>query len=480
MQETTPAPTNADYTREYFDIMASLDGDIPSRRAALAYMEQSTAIVHHRVVACSFVPRLFNQQTFDAMKSTSEMAHRILCKVIQHYLDDPEYRAAFDFDPRLEELILLPRGYDSLLPFARVDTFLNEDDYRVKFCEFNGDGSSGMNENREITHSVELTQSFADFAQHHDVQRCELFETWVQKFIGIYDTYEHKVEHPRFAICDYLENGVVDEFHIYAQLFRDHGYDCTVADVRDLTFDGEVLKDGEGKRVDAIWRRCVTNDVIDYWDESQDLIEAVRAEKVALIGSFAGHIVHDKQIFDVLFDRRTQEFLTAEEITFVEETVPMTAFLNEDEVNLTQIRANKDEWIIKPTDHYGADDVWAGCMVNQPTWESLINKFANDAAGFPFIVQRYITPFKTETLPPDTDIASLGDDEVSTTPALYNNLNGLYLFDGEFAGVFSRLGPLPTISKQLKGITAATIWVDCAPDAFTRPCTITASDATQN
>ena len=45
-------------------------------------------------------------------------------------------------------------------------------------------------------------------------------------------------------------------------------------------------------------------------------------------------------------------------------------------------------------------------------------------------------------------------------PALYNNLNGLYLYDGAFAGVFSRLGPLPTISKDMQGMTAATIWVD--------------------
>ena len=71
-----------------------------------------------------------------------------------------------------------------------------------------------------------------------------------------------------------------------------------MCDVRDLTFDGEVLRDKEGQPVHAIWRRCVTNDVLEFWDESQALIEAVKAQKVALIGSFAGHIVHDKQIFE--------------------------------------------------------------------------------------------------------------------------------------------------------------------------------------
>lgn len=57
-------PTNADYTREYFEIMDSLDGDIAGRRAAYDYMQHSTAIVHHEVVACSYVPRLFNAETY--------------------------------------------------------------------------------------------------------------------------------------------------------------------------------------------------------------------------------------------------------------------------------------------------------------------------------------------------------------------------------------------------------------------------------
>ena len=451
---------NADYTREYFDIAENLNGDIAGRRAAREYMKNSTAIVHHVVVDSTFVPRLFDADTYRAMKTMAETTHRILCKVMQHYLDTPSYREIFDFDPRLEELILLPRGYDALLPFARVDTFLDEDTLQAKFCEFNADGSSGMNENREITHSIENTATFQEFAKRHKVQPCELFESWVQTFIDIYSTYEHKVDNPTFAICDYLDHGVVDEFYLFADLFKKHGYNCVVADVRDLAFDGQALRDAQGTVINAIWRRSVTNDVLEFWDESQGLIDAVRAEKVALIGSFAGHIVHDKQIFKALYDPATKAILTGEENAFVAATVPLTAFLDESQIDLNQVRANKDAWIIKPTDHYGADNVYAGCFVTQKEWEDLIDRFANGRAGDPFIVQSYITPFKTDTLPPDTGIEGLTDQQVRHQPAAYNNLNGLYLYNGTFQGVFSRLGPLPTISKDMQGITAATIWVD--------------------
>ncbi|TGY74938.1 carboxylate--amine ligase [Enterorhabdus sp. NM05_H27] len=454
-------PTNADYTRAYFQIIDELDGAVEDRRAAFEYMQNSTAIVHHQVVASSFVPRLFNRKSYEVMRDTAEMSHRVLCKVIERYRADGEYRKLFDFDERLVELILLPRDYDAVLPFARVDTFLNEEDYRIHFCEFNGDGSAGMNENREITNAVTNTEAFRVFAESHAVAGCDLFEPWVRTFLDIYDTYRFKVEHPRIAICDYLENGVVDEFHIFAEKFREAGVECVVADVRDLAFDGEVLTTPDGLPVHAIWRRSVTNDVLEFWDDSQALIDAVRARKVALIGAFSGHIVHDKQLFEVLFAPETQAFLTEEEIAFVEETVPMTAFLDESVVNLAQIRANKDEWIVKPTDHYGADNVYAGCEVSQQEWERVIDEFANGRAGYPFIVQRYIRPFKTDTLPPDAGILDAPDGAVASEPVPYNNLNGLYLYNGRFQGVFSRLGPHPTISKTNEGMTAATIWVDC-------------------
>ncbi|MCL2889477.1 MAG: carboxylate--amine ligase, partial [Eggerthellaceae bacterium] len=310
-------PQNADYTQEYFEILEGFDGDIAGRRAARAYMLASTAICHDEVVDSSFIPRLYSHETYLAFKNTAETIHRILCKVIEHYLQDPLYRSIFSFDERLVELILLPRGYPSLLPFARVDVFLDEDDLRVAFCEFNADGSSGMNEDREILASIAPSRSFKEFSRRHHVASSELFASWVDEFIRIYESYEFRVEKPRVAICDFLENAIIDEFHIYAGFFEARGIPCSIVDVRELRFDGQALRGPDGTAIDAIWRRSVTNDIIDHWDQSQELINALRARKVALIGSFAGHIVHDKQIFRALSNPLTQAFLTPEEISFL-------------------------------------------------------------------------------------------------------------------------------------------------------------------
>lgn len=456
-------PTNAQLTDEYLAFVAERGGDAQGRLAARERMNNSTAIYHHVVVDSSYVPRLYSRETHERFVYIAETTYSILSKVMREYLENPSYRHVYDIDPRLVELILLPRGYDALLPFARVDLFLNEDDMSAQFCEFNADGSSGMNENREITASIADSEPFKAFAAAHQVRTCneELFAGWVDEFLKIYDTYDLKVANPHVAIVDFLENAITEEFKIFAGLFAERGIECSVYDVRDLAFEnGELIGKKafygrDNAKIDAIWRRSVTNDIIDNWEASQALISAVRERKVALIGSFAGHLVHDKQIFQVLHMPETQALLTDEENAFVRDTVPFTSFLTSDVVAERNVKATRENWIIKPTDAYGSKDVFAGSNYTDEQWVEIVDAHVDSKADAPFLVQRYCTPFKTLAIP-------LYGTEADATvkPLLYNNMEGLYIYNGRFTGVFSRLGPEPVICKKTHGITAATIWVD--------------------
>ena len=53
------------------------------------------------------------------------------------------------------------------------------------------------------------------------------------------------------------------------------------------------------------------------------------------------------------------------------------------------------------------------------------------------------------------------DADIPRETVWYNNMPGLYLFNGTFAGVFGRLGPKPIISQPNGDLTSATVWVDC-------------------
>ena len=454
---------NAQLTSEYIHEIEKLGGDAQGRRAARAYMEGSTAIYHHDVVDSSYVPRLYNRETYERFDCIARTTYSILSKVMTEYIENPSYRHVYDIDPRLQELILLPRGYDALLPFARVDLFLNEDDGTAQFCEFNADGSSGMNENREITASIENSAPFKAFSEKHALRTCneELFAGWVEEFLNIYDTYDAKIEKPHVAIVDFLENAITEEFKIFCGLFEQRGIEASVYDVRELAYvNGELVGKKaffgrDNARIDAIWRRSVTNDIIDNWDASQALIQAVRDHKVALIGSFAGHLVHDKQIFQVLYMPETQALLTDEENEFVRSTVPFTAFLTSEVLASQDILENPSKWILKPTDAYGAHDVYAGQDFTPDEWHKLIEAHVDGKAGAPFLIQRYCTPFDTLALP-----LYGNEEDFESVPKPYKNMEGLYIYNGRFTGVFSRLGPQAVICKRTHGITAATIWVD--------------------
>ena len=361
--------------------------------------------------------------------------------------------------------MLLPDPTDQPLPFARFDIFLNEDDLSARFCEFNTDGSSGMNENRETWNSIKDCEPLHRFAQRHRVRDCnpQIFDGWVERFLRIYRSAPGAIEHPHIAVVDFLENSVTEEFKVYARLFEAAGCTFSVYDIRELEFTDGRLRGakpfiGEANRpIDAIWRRCLAADLLDHWDESAAFVNALRAQAFVLIGSFATNVIHDKQIFDVLARPECTAFLTPEERGFIARTVPATSLLASSHPQLAQIKANPHDWIIKPTDGYGCKDVIPGPDHEDDPgeWATIIDAHVDGRAGAPFLVQRFCHPYRTPAMP------FYNREEDFTAPARsYNNLEGLYLIDGEFAGVFCRLGPEALILGRHGGVTAPSLFVD--------------------
>ena len=100
-------------------------------------------------------------------------------------------------------------------------------------------------------------------------------------------------------------------------------------------------------------------------------------------------------------------------------------------------------------------------MYSPEEWNEIVDRYANSAAGEPFLVQTYLHPHRTQQLVPCRDILTYEDGEAPFEEKPYGNMNGLYLFNGKFAGVFSRMGPNAVISELRGDPVAATMWVDC-------------------
>ncbi len=409
------------------------------------FLYHSPAYYHGRVhVHPLQIPKVFSQDTIRTFQNIVQTAYRIFTKVIREYLDHPEYRKSFPFSKELAELILVPNLYDSLLPMARFDIFFNEEDHTFKFCEINTDGTSAMNEDRLLNQTLKYNPAHTHVKKSHRFQSFELFDTWVKTCLSLYDTYEKKVENPHIAIVDFLENGSVTEFEEFKKRFQKYGCSCEVCEITKMKYRNHVLYSPSGQPVNLIYRRAVTTDIMARYDEVQDFIGAVKNQDVCVMGSFCTQIIHNKWLFKALREQPTLNLLTKEEQLFVKEHIPYTNLLDEHLCDVNQVTEDKDRWIIKPLDSYASKGVFAGMDYSKEEWNAVVMKNLNKG----YIYQEYCPPYRTENI-------CFTDQEAKFKP--YSNMSGLYVYDGTFQGVYSRLSDGGIISSQYNEKEVATL-----------------------
>ncbi len=412
---------------------------------SLDYLEHSTAKYKGKTIYSLYIPKIFNEESTKYLKYIAETMVRIMRKVIEHYIADEDYRELFGFSSHLKELILNVPKYENLLPIARVDIFLNEEDGSFQFCEFNTDGSSAMNEDRELFHAFERTELYEELCQEYEVEGFELFDSLVDAFLEIYSTYQYKKENPTVGIVDFLELGCsIEEFEQFRLSFEKAGYRAKICDIRELTFDGHHLIDKDGDFIDIIYRRAVTSDILEHEKSVMPFLKAVSLHKVCCIGSFCTQVAHDKSLFYILRDKKTMTFLTKEEQNFIKEHIPFTVELTDRTVGDHHVLENKDKWLIKPKNSYGARGIFAGVNFDEKDWERAVKENKNKN----YILQQFIMPYQTDNI-----------DFKKQNPVFtkHSNLTGLYVYNGVFAGVYSRQANHEIISSAYDENDIATI-----------------------
>lgn len=402
--------------------------EVAKERAALlhTYLERSPLYYQDTIKSkCLSVPKVYTKKTFQTLSDILKTTHTICEKVVKRYIEDADYRTLFPFSKELENLILLPSHYDCLLPFGRYDIFYNEETGDFGFCEFNTDGTSGMDENRVHDMAYMDNAAHQDVLSRHNLKPFELFDSLVSEFIEIYKTYDKAKDMPSVAIVDFFDAGRVLEFKQYARTFQKFGCKAYVCDIRDLTYKNNTLYTDLGYPVDAIYRRAVTSDILNRIDTVGPFLEAYRDGNVFLCGSFATQIIHNKWIYYALYHEKTAAFLTDEENDFVRKHVPRTVLFNDKNL-LEAVKANKDHYILKPIDSYAAHGVSAGVEMDDQAWA----KFCEECFGDAYICQDYMPQYRTKNM--DLFFGGMQWKE-------YINMTGLYSYNGKLTGFFNRL-----------------------------------------
>ncbi|MGN0035163.1 MAG: glutamate-cysteine ligase family protein [Coriobacteriales bacterium] len=444
----------AGLARRWTEASKACDEEVADRERAWRSMQESTAIYHDEVVDFGFVPALFDRSSLSALGTIAETTHRILRKVTRAYKADPSFRAAFGFDETLEKLVCRDDAYGQTLPICRIDVFCDlqgeRDDQGLppfSFCEFNTDGASAMNEDRAIASALLATSTADRLETDLELVGQSLFDPWVRRFMKLVAEALPDVVAPRVAIVDFTESSTPHEFREFQRRFAAHGVNCTICDIRTLSFDGSALRDPAGRVVDAVYRRAVTSEVMAHLDEVSDFVDAVAEGAVVCVGDFETQVGHSKMIDVVLRDERSRAILDDEEWRFVERHVPYTALLSKDCPVLDEVYARPRDWIVKPLDGYAAHGVFAGRDQDAASWRALVS----DRLDGTHIVQRYCEQYAL----PNSRVAAPGKPAERLVP--YDDLVGLFVYDGQFAGTYVRAGRQSIIAGIHGGMTLGSL-----------------------
>ena len=440
---------------EYKELVAGKED--AHRESALGireYLMNSTAKYHGRVVRTLYLPKLFTPREIGVFNQAIKELYGIFDKVYAEFERNESYRRLFGFSPELEELILRQKKYSCNIPIARIDIFYDEETGDFKFCEFNTDGTSAMNEDRELNIAFSQTKAYQEFAKAHRLSSFELFDTWVDEALKLYGEFAGVADLPNVAIVDFMESATENEFKIFVERFENRGCRAEICDIRNIRWDGERCITPTGMEIDVIYRRAVTSDILLHMDEVQDFIAAVKSDRICLLGDFRTQIAHNKVLYKILHMKETMRLLTRVEQEFVKAHVPYTVALDEmfapgNEQLKQEVLTNKDAWIIKPEDSYGSRGVHAGVEhESDEEWAQILS----ENRGKKYILQAFNNPYEL----PNIDYAEEGYRWVNAS-----NLTGLFVYNGRLRGAYSRISFVKMISTQYSEMSSPTVLVDC-------------------
>ena len=374
-----------------------------------------------------------------------ETMSRALNKFILLYMENQQVREIMKFSDRENELFSIEPGYSKPLVIARLDAFLQ--DYSLKFLEFNCDSPAG------IAYADVLEDGFRElfreysflgdwnigFTRRQDLLLSSLLECYGEFKSGSLP------EKPVIAIVDWDDVSTHSEFELHVKHFAEKGFETLICSPMKFS-----IKNGKtfalDREVHLVYRRVITRELLQRWDEVNDFIESIKQGLVCCCNSFRACIVGNKKVLSLITDPRFQHIYTVDELNLIKKTIPWTRILADAEVQSegrgVRLRKftqeNKDHLVLKPSNMYGGKDVYIGHETGQQKWVQIIEEHIGDES---WVVQEYV------------DIPRDGFPEMDNPVSVkekYVNINPFALLE-RYCGAITRVSDSSVINVSAGG-----------------------------
>jgi hypothetical protein len=416
-----------------------------------ALLDKSSAKIQGKTIYSIYFPYVLSDNDYTYIKNKAEKLWLILEKTAELIVTEREVAGYFDFPEEFLDLLTVEPGYSINIPITRFDAFYHGDN--IFYCEFNTDGTSGMNETNTMEEAYFATEIGKELQEKYSLKQFELRKSLLTTLLECYKEYKENTgfrnkdteykEHahrPNIAIVDFMDKATIAEFEALRETFIQCGYNTMICDPRDLIYrDGRLFHGNY--RIDLVYRRAVTTEILERTDKVKAFLQAYKDNAFCMVGSFRSEAAHSKLVFTFLSSKSAKKYFNAHELKIIMEHIPFTFKLtsnNEELIN--ELIHKKDSYLIKPHNSYGSQGLYMGKDYTQNEWENLVqsNKDAN------YIAQK---------------VVEIPQEDFVVTPGKIKKLRvnlSPYLYNGKLAGFYTRVSNIDIITTARGGALVPT------------------------
>ncbi|MCL4868171.1 MAG: hypothetical protein KJ063_04320 [Anaerolineae bacterium] len=297
-----------------------------------------------------------------------------------HYtaLENEAFREQFGLLEWEKELALLNPGYEAPSPSSRLDTFFTPETNALYLTEYNAETPAAPAYNDALTRAFLSMPIMGAFQKKYELQPLPARHHMLHVIMDAYRQWGG-TGRPTIAILDWRDVPTYSEFVLFERYFKSVGYDCLIADPREVDYhDGKLYANGQP--FDMIYKRVLISELVAQGGMDHPIIRAVRDHAACMVNSFWCKLLYKKASLAVLHDEANAAFFTAEERKAIETHIPWTRVVAERRTThrgtpvdlIPFIQNRKDHFVLKPNDDYGGHGIVLGWEASQGVWEAAI------------------------------------------------------------------------------------------------------------
>jgi hypothetical protein len=388
-------------------------------------------------------PHFLARSDWDGLCALGVRVLDIASRVARHVFDgDVSRLCAFLGTPQAEaEWVALDPGPPDVL-LSRLDAFVTPRGPR--FIEINSDAPAGFGYSDRMAGLFEELPVYRRFAAEVPVSYRRSDEALVAAVVARWTAFGG-TGRPRIAIVDWSDVKTRPDQEILRESFAARGFDCVLADPREVDVAGGRLHVARGA-VDLVYRRAVLSELVARADEVRAFLGAYQHRLCPFVNSLRCRLAEDKAFFAILTDEEFAPLMSGDERALLSRVLPWTRRVAERrtvrdgrEVDLVpHVLEARGGLVLKPAHSYGGRSVLLGSETPPAEWEAAV-RAALDA---PWVVQERVEI-------PEEEFPTVVDGALSFV-TLKVNANPFYVA-GHEAGAVTRASTSSVINVAAGG-----------------------------